>query len=177
MHLFLTFLGRFWRSPDTAISAPSLSGSSPGLPGEFHRLLCLERLRLHSDMFNSFFGRFPTSSMLHGTANTSTSHPRSPGSTFVLPGKSSRPFAFECSLTCPDVVRGFISHFLSSPLHPGASNVSPWALVHSTSQLVATLLSASSLTLGDSVCHCVGLSGGFGSSGKSLDLFASHPQH
>ena len=102
-------------------------------------------------------------------ADTSALCPGSPGSTFILPGKYFRPFVFELSLTRPDVIRSFIGRFLSSPSRPGAPDVTAWALVHSTSQLEAALLSPSSLMLGDLGRHCVGSSGGFGGSGESLD--------
>ena len=60
-------------SPDTAVSAPGSSGSSPGLPGEFRRLLHLEHLHSHSNMFDSFFSRFPMSSMLPDVVDAPTS--------------------------------------------------------------------------------------------------------
>ena len=41
-------------SPDTAVSAPSSSGSPPGLPGKSFQLLHFERLRSHSDVFDNF---------------------------------------------------------------------------------------------------------------------------
>ena len=164
-------------SPGTAVSAPGSSGSPPGLPGESFRLLCFEHLCLRSDVFDSFFSLFKTLLMLHGADDASASHPGSPGSTFVLPGKSFRPFVFELSLTCPDMVCSFIDHFLSCLSHPGAPDVSIWALVHSMSQLEAALLFPLSSTLGDLVCHCTGLSGGLGGSGESYDSFVSHSQH
>ena len=75
------------------------------------------------------------------------------------------------------MVRSFIGRFLSSPSCPGTSDATAWALVHSMSQLEAAFLSPLSLMLGDSVGHGVGLSGGFGGSGESLDLFVGRSQH
>ena len=74
MRSFLMLLGRsgsFWRPSGMAVSPPGSSGSSPGLLGEFCRLLCLEHLRSRSDMFGSFFGRFQTSSTLPDVVDTS----------------------------------------------------------------------------------------------------------
>ena len=119
-------------------------------------------LLMCSDVLRSFIGFFKTLSMLHDADDMSASHPGSPGSTFVLPGKSSQPFIFDLSLTCPDVVCSFIGRFQSSPLCPGTPDATAWALVHSMSQLEAAFLSPSSLTLRDLVCRGAGLSGGVG---------------
>ena len=115
--------------------------------------------------------------MLHGDDDASTSHPRLSGSTFILPGKSFRPFAFERSLTRPDVIHSFIGCSQSSPSCPGAPDVSVWDLVRSMSQLGAALLSPLSSTFGDSVRRRAGSSGGFGGSGELLDLFAGRSRH
>ena len=128
--VFGSFFGYFPTSlmlPDvvnTSASSPGLSGSTRASLGESSQPFRSNHLLTCSDVLHSFVSFFKTLSMLHGADDASALHPRLPGLTFILPGKSSRPFVFDHLLMRPDVVHSFISHFQLSPSRPGTPDVS-----------------------------------------------------